>query len=396
MKKIIYAIIVLLWVQLCKAQTPALTVPSSPAFSILNFEPSAVLRPTNVKSLSTDLLNSFDKNGQLQLNVGLEFSPYWLNSKPKLTLQQYLKPNFTNTVLQSFSISAATVKDSVTGLNSLGTGFRFKLYNGESVIDVATATEIKTLKMQTSVAAIINGFATIGTLDNKDAAIVNIVQALKKKNVDATVIEHLQLLANTITDEYENTNESVTKFLTKLNELWINSYKKLQEQVSTMLYERKGFVAEIAGAGKFSNTSNTGIDKTGLWLNFSYLISATDQFTLTARHLFTNGDTTFSAFDAVFSFLKQSDKFSIAVEGAIRSYRSEIPDFNLNNIPIKRIEKKTTYRFAVQSSFSLSETMSLNLSLGKDFDSPTIQKNGFFSILGLNYSIFNKSIEQLK
>lgn len=396
MKKILYTLIILFGAFVVKAQTPALTVPSSPAFSILNFEPSAVLRPTNVKSLSTDLLHSFDKSGQLQLNAGLEFSPYWLNSKPNLTLQKFLKPNFTNTVLQSLSISAATIKDSVTGLNSLGTGFRFKLYNGEPVIDIPTASDIKSLKLQSSVATIINGFAKTNLFDNKEDAIRSIVESMKKKNIDKTIIEKLQSLANSIIDEFENSPKDVQSFLTKLEDLWISNYKQLQEQVSNMLYQRKGFIAEIAGAGKFNNNLNNNLEKIGLWLNLSYIVSSNDQITFTARHLFTNGDTSFSALDAILSYLKQANKFSIAFETAVRSYRSVIPDFNINNQAIKRIEQKITYRFALQSSIALNELISLNFSIGKDFDSPTIQKKGFFSILGMNYSIFNKAVEKLR
>ncbi len=59
-----------------------LTIPSTPAFSILNYEPTSVMKPTSNKDLAADVLNSFDKDGKLLMNLGLEVSPYWLKSRP--------------------------------------------------------------------------------------------------------------------------------------------------------------------------------------------------------------------------------------------------------------------------------------------------------------------------
>lgn len=77
-----------------------------------------------------------------------------------------------------------------------------------------------------------------------------------------------------------------------------------------------------------------------------------------------------------------------------RWFRAEIPDLNINNQPIVRVTKDFTYRLAVQGSFMISNDVSINLNLGKDFNSPFITGSGF-SILGLNYSIFNKQIPDL-
>src|SRR5438105_1043996 len=89
-----------------------LNLPSSPAFSILNFEPAAVLKPTTARSLAADVANSFDKNGKLIVNLGLEASPYWMQSRPLLTREQYLHASLLQLVKQSLSLSAASAKDS--------------------------------------------------------------------------------------------------------------------------------------------------------------------------------------------------------------------------------------------------------------------------------------------
>jgi hypothetical protein len=74
----------------------------------------------------------------------------------------------------------------------------------------------------------------------------------------------------------------------------------------------------------------------------------------------------------------------------MRWYRAEIPDFNMMNQPITRLEKDFTYRVAAQLSYSIFEDVSVNLSIGKDFDSPVFKGTSIFSIFGVNYTIFNR------
>lgn len=73
-----------------------------------------------------------------------------------------------------------------------------------------------------------------------------------------------------------------------------------------------------------------------------------------------------------------------------------MPALNANNQPITRLEKNFTYRLAVQGSYIISRDISVNLSIGKDFDAPFISGKGVFSILGINYSFFSKEPPKLK
>jgi len=169
----------------------------------------------------------------------------------------------------------------------------------------------------------------------------------------------------------------------------------LQEKISKLLYQRKGFIVELAAATGYNAYGKSSLDKTGLWANISYAVSADDYFTLTSRYMFKNTDTTFNNIDVGLGYMKKTEDFNISMEAMMRHQSAEIPDFNMNNQPITRIEKNFTWRLAAQGSFKLSEKINLNLSLGKDFDSPVISKSGFFSILGLNYSIFSKELSKL-
>ena len=349
------------------------------------------MRPTNVKSLGADLLNSFDKNGKLLLNLGLEVTPYWLQSHPQLSRATYLHPNTVQTIVQSFTLSAATVKDSVAGTNKMGAGFRFKVYNGEPLAELETANEA--LKTRTMVVAILNGIKSVvgAELNTKQKALESVQHALTKKQVPAEIIDALNDDAKHLLANYSDEPNDIRSFLDELITLRVAAYRELASHVSDLLYQRNGMIVEFAGASR-NNTTNARhqIERSGFWANASYYVSPDDLFTLTARYMFQNNDSSLSNFDAGLSFLKKTNQYNIAIECMLRYYSAAIPDVNINNQPIKRLQRDFTYRFAAQGSYKISNLITVNLSLGKDFNSPFISKTGFFSILGLNYSLFSK------
>lgn len=373
-----------------------LTVPTSPAFSILNYEPTAVMRPTNAKSIATDILNSFDKEGKLLMNLGLEVAPYWLKSHPDLRRETYLHPDMGQTFMQSLSLSAATVKDSASGDNKLSAGFRFKLYNGEPVKELAVASN--ELKTKTTIVSVINGIKSIAgdDINTKQKAVDAIVSALTKKNTDQSIIDNLKREAEILATNYADTNSGIRDFLDQLLNDRVEAYGELAKKVSDLLYQRSGFIIEFAGASGFNTSKNNSVERIGFWGNVSYSVSPDNFFTLTARYMFSNKDSALANLDVGLGFLKKSANYNISVEAMFRRYRAEVRDININNFPITRIEKDFTSRFAVQGSYIISKDVSVNISLGKDFNSPFISRSGFFSILGLNYSLFNKEPAKLK
>lgn len=371
-----------------------LTVPSTPAFSILNFEPTAVMRPTTNKDLAADILNSFDKDGKLLLNLGLEATPYWLQSKPTLTRQEYLNPGVLQSVRQSFSLSAATVKDSSSGDNKLGAGFRFKLFNGKPVDDLAGPDA--ELKAEKTIISVIAGVRSMvgDEVTTKQQAIDIIVQALLDDQTATDIVTQFRESAAAIEDSYGDSPADIRLFLEKIINDRNDANQELIKKVAELLYQRKGFILEFAGATGFNTSRKNNLEKLGIWGNASYYISPNDLLTVTGRFMYQDNDltidTSFNNFDFGVGFLKQTSTYNISAEGMFRWYRAEFPDINIGGARITRVEKDFTYRLAVQGSYIISRDLSLNLSLGKDFNSPFIESSGFFSILGINYSIFNK------
>jgi hypothetical protein len=68
----------------------------------------------------------------------------------------------------------------------------------------------------------------------------------------------------------------------------------------------------------------------------------------------------------------------------------ELPTFDINNNPITAVERDFTYRLASQISYKVTKDISVNFNLGKDFNSPKLTGSTFFSMFGINYSLFEK------
>lgn len=395
MIRMILIVLVLPCIKLQAQTTPKLTIPSTPAFSILDYEPTAVMRPATNKDLAADVLNSFDRDGKLLMNLGLEVSPYWLKSHSTLTRGDYLDPGFGQTFLQSFNLSAATVRDSSTGDNKLGVGFRFKLADGNPVKSLEKYEA--EYRMQTTIISTIGSARRMigDEIKSRQDAIDIIIAALNSAGIAEETVSRFRQEAAETAAGYTDSQADIRLFLERMIIQRTNANGELYSKVAEIQYERTGFILEFAGAGGFKTNNDRSVQKIGIWMNASNYFSPDDLITLTARFMHQNKDTAQNNFDVGVGFLRKTASYNLSLEGMFRWYRAEIHDVNVNNQPIIRLEKDFTYRIAIQGSYFISRDISINLNIGKEFDSPFISRSGFFSILGLNYSIFNKQKVEL-
>jgi hypothetical protein len=66
-----------------------LSVPDSPAFTVLGVNPTTVTRPTTPQELSSSLINGVDQNGNFQSGIALDFAPYMLAYGSKVGINAY-------------------------------------------------------------------------------------------------------------------------------------------------------------------------------------------------------------------------------------------------------------------------------------------------------------------
>jgi hypothetical protein len=370
----------------------SLRAPSTPAFSILNFEPSSILKPSSLKDFGGDIANSFDENGKLKMNLGMEFTPYWLSSRPYLTFEKYTDPKIGQRVLQTLNISAATVRDSINKKNRFGVGIRFQFLNGKPDPEyIKRQNELRRRLALQSIALAGRQFVISGTIKTVADAKAFFTQFFRnaENEFDSEDQQNLKEIFDNIVDNY--TDATLKELFEALNQKLNEANSPLISKVLELAKKRNGFFLEFAAATGFSETGKKQtLERAGIWLTASNYYLSGDSWFINTRYQFSNRDTSQNNLDIGFSYAKELKSFSISAEGMLRWYRAEIPDLNINNQPILRLDKDFTYRLALQATYVISTDISFNISMGKDFDSPILNRQGFFSIFGLNYSLFKK------
>jgi hypothetical protein len=321
------------------------------------------------------------------MNIGMEVTPYWLKSRPNLSRAQYLNPGLIQTIKQTFTLSAATVKDTVTGNNNLGVGFRFQIVKALLMPDFyIPENRIKEIeKIFTAITAVKENSPEINT---PKKAIDAIAEELKGEISDDEITK-MKIKAQSLTIPFSTLNQFCDAIMESYTTERLQVTKKIIELENT----RVGFSLEVAGASKFmTSTENEPFERAGFWVNANYYFTEQDAWTVTARILASTKDSTAISSDIGISYIRLEKNYNVSVEAMMRWNRTEMPDFNQVGQPITRINKDFTYRIAAQMSYSVTEDVSLNLSVGKAFDDPVISATGFFSLIGLNYSVFNKRL----
>ncbi len=120
-----------------KTATIDLSVPESPAFTVLGLTPQTVTRPASPRELATSLLNGVDQHGNFQSGVALDLAPYLLFAGDQLSLRDYQRSRKLR-LLTRFQTSFATTKGASEDDKStrLALGFHATLWDrGDPQLD---------------------------------------------------------------------------------------------------------------------------------------------------------------------------------------------------------------------------------------------------------------------
>ncbi|HZI49982.1 MAG TPA: hypothetical protein VFD75_19440, partial [Pyrinomonadaceae bacterium] len=86
-----------------------LSVPESPAFTVLGFTPNTVVRPASPKAFATSLLNGLDQNGNFQSGLAFDLTPFMLVNGENITIKDY-NDHYLTRLLSRTQFSFATTK----------------------------------------------------------------------------------------------------------------------------------------------------------------------------------------------------------------------------------------------------------------------------------------------
>lgn len=95
-----------------------MSVPESPAFTVLGVTPQTVTRPTSPRAFASSLLNGVDTNGNFQSGLALDFVPYLLLAGDQLTLRNY-QTRYITRMLARTQFSFGTTKGATEDDKSL-------------------------------------------------------------------------------------------------------------------------------------------------------------------------------------------------------------------------------------------------------------------------------------
>jgi hypothetical protein len=86
-----------------------LSVPESPAATVLNVTPNTIVRPGTPREFATSLLSGLDQNGNLQTGLAIDTAPFMLFNGANVTLQDY-NSNYLTRLLSRTQFSLAATK----------------------------------------------------------------------------------------------------------------------------------------------------------------------------------------------------------------------------------------------------------------------------------------------
>ncbi len=384
MKRLIIVLLLLSFLAARAQKEQHFETPSSPAFTILEFEPVSVLRPTSPSEVKANVLSFFDKDGKMVPNMGIEISPYWLRSNPQLTKDQYLEPNPIQSIIQTFSLSFATVKDSASGPDKLGIGFKLQPIAGKTILDKSATESLGRILDIIGLTAGIRGQVQDENITTLEEAI-NELTALIKTKYGSSVSSFYNQQFIKIAEKYLDNKQAIIAFLEDVN-------KEFEDQ--TLRIEvprvRKGLLWEVAGATAFPNESadEETVWRYGIWTTLSFKKKPGEDFLFTLRFLQSSADTIRTSIDAGLSYVKDFTKFNISIEGVLRKVNVEFDDFNASNEAIRIIERNTTYRLSVTGQYKVNPFIVFNISIGKNYAQPWQTEGQFFSTAGLSLNLF--------
>jgi hypothetical protein len=229
-----------------------LVVPSTPAFSLLDFNPKTIERPGTIKALGLNLVNETGKSLGIPKNFGLEFAPYWFFKNANMDIYNY------NGIKQKEDGSMAG-QNIFSGLKStsLSLGSVFK--------DSSKALPVDVNYFAFGVRSNIISIRHKKVLDSIYQRVININRALSTAlgNIDCSnfepgSLEYLQCLGNKLTEMIKK-DDVLKKFR--------EEYVKLTE-IRPLFSVDLALSSSIAfGNNSFSNSKSY---RSGGWLTLAF------------------------------------------------------------------------------------------------------------------------------
>jgi hypothetical protein len=399
------------------------SIPTSPASSVLGLQASEILAPKSFKALETALYSNFvdgNNNAIIPNDFALEFQPYWA-ANHGLSLREFLFPKKKAMHLwRNSAISLASTQNLVLGdgsaSNGMGMGYRTSMFWPSEEDRKAIDTYWGNLKdAQTVVAgfgAAIDGAVTNGEITSREQCIRFIKAELPGK-ISAVYADYSEekieaIIDNIISElglgrmpEFDVNNTDV--FMDRFNSILDDALKGEEafEVFEDYIKERNGLSLDIAIATFINFPTNdfefSYTPRRSFWLTPTYrfdnkldflkvmVVIRKDWYDLDYYRKYYSGVQYFKDnTDYGIGVMLDFKKFLLHGEAVGRSSYTEIEaGEDLEGNKLYRKETKSSFQYVLNFSYKVSTQLAISYTLGNKFNLGT-SGNSLISLLSLN------------
>lgn len=232
-----------------------LKVPTSPAFSLLDFSPQVIESPGNIKAFTLSLLSNTAESNGLPRNFAFEFAPYWFFRHPKMNVYKY------------FGLSRGSDREGDFSIK-----FRPDIFYGIRSTSLSLGSVFKDSSEQNPFNLNYIGYSLRSNLINVRSAIVNKALYNSVATVNAALQRTLlQAIASCNELEGEERIKCIGEFISAAKDSLLNSSR---ERFFELLNVRPLFSVDIALASstvfRRNNWNEHNRYRTGAWITLGY------------------------------------------------------------------------------------------------------------------------------
>lgn len=399
-----------------------LQAPSSPAMSIMELQPSAVLAPKSYQALETALFSNFvnSNSGSIVPNdFALEFTPYWTKNH-RLSVAQYLYPKSgVDQFVRNSSFSIASTQNFLLGdstaSNGLSFGYRTTFYFGNKkdreVVEKFTSQISQDDVIASNIGMVVEELFVNDKVDNQEQLMLAL-----KEIVLRTVNEAGKFSTKQEAEEFADLIVTDASLIPALNittpDPFLDSLYNLIDsrlcanltfnKFKNYIGERYGFSLDVAYAGLINFPTNkfesSYVAKQSFWITPTYRLKDKWSFLkimAVVRYEWYNQGYYKDYFpdikiyennlDYGFAMAGEFSKFSLSFELVGRSSNSDIPaGTDDQGYELFRKEHKSDYQYIGSFSYNLTDEIVLSYSIGNRFEPVLNPDNTLVSLLALN------------
>jgi hypothetical protein len=327
--------------------------PTSPAFTLLGVEPSAVERPNTPASLALAFVGKARQADTVPNDLAVEISPYWLLKHSRLDWDKDDKRSLAESLLRTASVSVATgqVGSEDSPVTGLSMGARASLFSGHLSKDTRQALA--------DLQAALTAESALGLRLMQEP-----IKALnaKLKAGEISPAEHARLM--------EILLRSVVASEPYVKSEERQAVEKLMQKFAT---NREGFFFEVAAATAWDYPNaiwaQRRLGRWGIWATPSY---QTGQLSVVgvARYLSKDGDAGKKALDVGLRGTYSRDRYAISAEYVRRRFRDS--------------DLQGGHRFVGIAEYALFDGTWLVASVGREYSAQ--KENSLIARLGMSFN----------